>query len=96
MYFLLTNNRTDFNLLSDDEKTVIISFRNNIFTGDKRNPTDHPINDAWQAWEGKYTNDWRKHASTMTDGKCILKKVRSKKNVAAVAFMKSGYKKAIQ
>lgn len=97
MFFhLLTNTSTDFNLLSDNEKTVITAFRNNIFVGDKRNPTDHPINNAWQVWEGKYTDSWKKHAPMMSNGKCILRKIRSKKNVAAVAFMTSGYKKALK
>lgn len=95
-YHLLVNSETDFNMLSDNEKTVITSFRKNIPVGDRRNPTNHPINDAWQVWEGDYTNERKKHAPTTTNDRRILNKVTSKTNIAAVAFMTGGYKKALQ
>lgn len=97
MFFhLLANSESAFNLLSDDENSVITAFRNNIFVGDKRNPTKHPINNAWQVWEGAYTDEWKKNAPIMENGRCILKKVQHKAGIAAVAFMTGGYKKAIK
>lgn len=97
MYFhLLTNTDTDFILLSDSEKTIINAFRKNIPVGDRRNPTKHPINDAWQVWEGKYTNDPRKHVQTTIDDRCMLKKVQSRADIAAAIFVTGKYKKALQ
>lgn len=97
MFFhLLANSESEFDLLSDDEKSVITSFRKNIPVGDRRNPTKHPINDAWQVWEGAYTDEWKKNAPIMENGRCILKKVQHRAGIAAVAFMTGGYKKAIK
>ena len=95
MLHVWVDERQNIRLLSDNEKTIITGFINNLPQDDPRNTTNHWVNARWNMYEGEYTNDWRKHAAQTKNERLIAKNLEEKGSILALAFASNRYKKAI-